>query len=862
MKKLQNHIITFGLTFAMAFGTFAMPLYETKAKDMSDIMVATETEAYFEAEKANVDVSIQESKVNDYWYEYIITIKNNLSTPISNWAIKLNNFDASAIGGNAYGCSVTNQDGYVYIKGAGDGKTIGANSSNYCDIKFGIGRGLNLSTASILSFTYDEGEASGEDVKTTYLKGQVKNLQSTETPFGMHGKLAVKGTKLVDMYGQAIQLRGASLHGLQWDVGYNYINKGAFQSLRDEWGINLVRLPVYVTQSGYTAGSKDAMDQRIQDAVKYATELGMYILIDWHVHSETGGETNPNTWNTDAKQFFEKYSKLYANQDNVLYEICNEPVNTPWYNGSGNDLYSYANGILPIIRKNSPDSIVIAGTNTWSQDVDEVASKPLNYSNVMYTIHFYSASHLDNIRAKVRTAVASGTPIFCTEFGVCSADGNGSYDIESANTWISMFDELGISYTCWHLSNKGEKSAYLVTGCNKTSGGWINSDVTTSGAWLVNTNRPKSDAEISARKGTAAVTGVSLDKSKVVLSTTGNRTATLVAKLTPLKVSNKNVTWTSSNPAVATVSAAGVVTAVKDGITTITVKTADGGYVATCTVQVGENVRTIPGTIVLSKAVANATSIGISWQKDANADSYIIYRKYALDTTWRRIGTSTTNSFKDNNVIGGYKYYYTVRGVNELGTSASYDKAGVNAIVTALPAEVKLGEVTVGKTCMKITWGKVPTASSYRVYRRTEEGSYKVLCETESTSFLDETAYGGLTYYYTVRAISKNGLSATYDKTGIAGMITSLPATVVLKNAVAKTNSIEVNWEATLTAKGYYVYRKTAGGSWTKIGKTNDITYEDTTAQKGVTYYYTVKAVNYNGTSASYDKTGVTAKIK
>ncbi len=329
------------------------------------------------------------------------------------------------------------------------------------------------------------------------LTGSTKNLAASETPYGKHGKLHVDGIYLKDSHNEKYQLRGASLHGIQWDVGYNYISKEAFQSLRDEWGVTAIRLPVYVTQGGYTEGAASAMDTRIQNAVKYATDLGMYVLIDWHVHDAYGGSCNPNSWKSQSKSFFEKYAKMYKSYGNVLFEICNEPVNTPWYNGSGNDLYSYANAIVPVIRKYT-DAIVIVGTNTWSQQPDEVADHKLSYKNTMYTVHFYSATHIGGdgnwVYDNVKKALNRGVPVMCTEFGVCDASGNGSYNIDSANKWMSLFDQYGISYFCWQLSNKNESSSYLKSSCSKRSK-WTSGDLSTTGSWFVNVNREREAKE-------------------------------------------------------------------------------------------------------------------------------------------------------------------------------------------------------------------------------------------------------------------------------------------------------------------------------------------------------------------------------
>lgn len=96
---------------------------------------------------------------------------------------------------------------------------------------------------------------------------------------------------------------------------------------------------------------------------------------------------------------------------------------------------------------------------------------------------------------KVKTAIAAGTPIFVTEFGICDASGNGGFDTANADAWIELLDGYNISYACWSLCNKNESASYLSTSCTKTTGGWVESDLATTGIWLVNTYRAHEDAE-------------------------------------------------------------------------------------------------------------------------------------------------------------------------------------------------------------------------------------------------------------------------------------------------------------------------------------------------------------------------------
>ena len=112
------------------------------------------------------------------------------------------------------------------------------------------------------------------------------------TPVAKHGRLSVKGADLVDSKGNKFQLRGISTHGINWDVGSPYVNKKAFKTLRDDWGVNAIRLAMYTEEyNGYCSGGSQAKLRKLVDkGVGYATDLGMYAIIDWHILSGLNAE--------------------------------------------------------------------------------------------------------------------------------------------------------------------------------------------------------------------------------------------------------------------------------------------------------------------------------------------------------------------------------------------------------------------------------------------------------------------------------------------------------------------------------------------------------------------------------------------
>ena len=301
----------------------------------------------------------------------------------------------------------------------------------------------------------------------------------TGTPFESHGALKVDGTDLVDKNGKLYQLKGVSTHGLAWFP--QYVSEESFRTFRDKWGANLIRLAMYTAEGGgyCTDGDKAELKKLVDQGVEYASKLGMYVIIDWHILSDN----NPKTHQDDAILFFDEMSKKYADYGNVLYEICNEPNGgTRW-----SDIKEYAEAVIPVIRKNAPDAVIIVGTPTWSQDVDDAAKDPLTgVSNVMYTLHFYAATHKENLRNKLENAREDGLPIFITEFSICDASGNGGIDYESANAWFQLIEDYGISYAAWNISNKAETSALIRSDCEKTSD-WSDSELSETGLWLKNT---------------------------------------------------------------------------------------------------------------------------------------------------------------------------------------------------------------------------------------------------------------------------------------------------------------------------------------------------------------------------------------
>lgn len=292
-----------------------------------------------------------------------------------------------------------------------------------------------------------------------------------------YGKLQVIGTNLCAEDGNPVQLKGPSTLGLVWYP--EYINKDAFKTVK-EWGANIIRLAMYTAEEdGYlTDGDKAFTEDLIDKGVKYATELGMYVIIDWHILSDG----NPMDSLEEAKIFFTKMTGKYKDYSNVIYEICNEPNgdNVTW-----DIVKQYADIIVPLIRKTCPDSIIMIGTPTWSQRVDHAVKNPVEGTNLMYSLHYYASSHKQALRDKLIDARSKGLPIFINEYSICDASGNGVLDYEEAEAWARLEDENLIGYIQWNLANRNETSSMVKVECTKVSD-WEEADLTETGIYFKN----------------------------------------------------------------------------------------------------------------------------------------------------------------------------------------------------------------------------------------------------------------------------------------------------------------------------------------------------------------------------------------
>ncbi|MFS4448871.1 glycoside hydrolase family 5 protein [Maribacter sp. 2307UL18-2] len=292
----------------------------------------------------------------------------------------------------------------------------------------------------------------------------VEPLSAVDT----HGQLQVSGKHLVDKNGTVIQLRGMSLSWSQWWP--QFYTPEVVKWLKDDFQVNIVRASMGIEDPGGYLENKAGEKAKIFTVIDAAIEEGLYVIVDWHSH-------HAQDYIDEALVFFAEVAQKYGDRPNIIYETYNEPLDTVSWTDT---LKPYHETITSEIRTHDPDNIIIAGTRSWSQRVDEVIGNRLSDSNTLYTLHYYAASHKQELRTIAQNALDAGIPLFVTEYGVTEYTGDGFVDVAEAQIWWDFLDDNQISWCNWSIADKEESSAAVKPGASG-NGSWPLDMLTPSG---------------------------------------------------------------------------------------------------------------------------------------------------------------------------------------------------------------------------------------------------------------------------------------------------------------------------------------------------------------------------------------------
>ena len=279
-------------------------------------------------------------------------------------------------------------------------------------------------------------------------------------PVSAYGELKAKEGKLVGSCPQyantAVQVKGMSLF---WSSGNTYstdfYSEKGVNRMVDEMGIEVVRFALGAADEkfdshgrSYTKGGEEFQKALLRSVVNAAIDKDIYVIIDWHIESAEG-------FTSAAVDFFDYAAKEYGKYNNVIFEIWNEPT------GQMSTVKDHADQVIPVIRKYS-DNLILVGSPGFSSQPNACAEAGITDSNYGCTLHFYAASHYmgdGGYNKAAESAMKKGVPVFATEWGTVSYNGDGDPDLTSSKQWVDWMAANKISWTNWNASAMNESSS-------------------------------------------------------------------------------------------------------------------------------------------------------------------------------------------------------------------------------------------------------------------------------------------------------------------------------------------------------------------------------------------------------------------
>ena len=293
------------------------------------------------------------------------------------------------------------------------------------------------------------------------LKFKTKSAPAIGGSVSRHGFLSVKGTSLVNKDGKEVVLHGVSFGWHNWWP--RFYNENTVSWLKEDWKCSVVRAAIGVEpDGGYFTNPHTALDC-LYAVVDAAIKNDMYVIIDWHSH---------NIYTDEAKAFFKGIAAKYKNYPNIIYELFNEPENSSWSN-----VKAYSEELIKAIREIDSKNIILVGSPEWDQRVDQPAADPIKgYDNLMYTLHFYAATHGQWLRDRASDALKKGLPLFVSECAGMEASGDGNISTVEWQAWVQWMSNNNISWAAWSVSDKAETCSMIKNTSSPVSG-WKDSDL-------------------------------------------------------------------------------------------------------------------------------------------------------------------------------------------------------------------------------------------------------------------------------------------------------------------------------------------------------------------------------------------------
>jgi endoglucanase len=267
--------------------------------------------------------------------------------------------------------------------------------------------------------------------------------------------IRVEGNRFINSGGDTILFRGVSISDPDKIERQGHWNRTHFEKVK-EMGSMIVRIPVHPV--AWRERTPERYLILLDQAVGWCTDLGMYVIIDWHSIGNLGMELfqNPmyNTSRQETYQFWRTIAQHFAGNNTVaFYEIFNEPTifrgqlgSLPW-----SEWKQINENIILLIRAFDNETIPLVAGLDWAYDLSPLRDDPVNAGRIGYVTHPYANKRKQPWEPKWEEDfgfAADKYPVVATEFGLGGFPGQG-IDTDYGNRIIKYLESRGISWMCW-----------------------------------------------------------------------------------------------------------------------------------------------------------------------------------------------------------------------------------------------------------------------------------------------------------------------------------------------------------------------------------------------------------------------------
>ncbi|MEG6567360.1 S-layer homology domain-containing protein [Thermoanaerobacterium saccharolyticum] len=258
-------------------------------------------------------------------------------------------------------------------------------------------------------------------------------------------------------------------------------------------------------------------------------------------------------------------------------------------------------------------------------------------------------------------------------------------------------------------------------------------------------------------------------------------------------------------------------------------------------------------------------SITLNWTEEPGVVVYNVYRSTTSGSGYTQIYSGNNTSYTDTGLEMNTTYYYYLNYTTSEVTSCNSPELAVKTKVTLVGPPTNFTQSKyLYPYRVELSWDTVQYADSYNIYRSdSEDGEYKLIANTQDTSYKDRSVTQGSTYYYKVSCVNDAGEGPLSSALKAQTATDSVPPTVLTLDGTTDSTA-SLSWQPVTGATNYTLYRTTISGkAYSRVYSGTDTSYTDTNLITGSTYYYVVTYTNSLGTSVySNEVKAITAAAK